>query len=61
MVFTDFNWFDFLSCYVLIPISVIMFFVYKKKKKTVWIKYEDMDLRPPENIQEARKHMSGME
>lgn len=60
-VFTDFNWFDFLTCYGIIPISIVMFFVYKKKRGTVWVKYEDMDLSRPANIEEARKHMSGME
>ena len=60
-VFTDFNWFDFLTCYGIIPISIIMFFVYKKKRKTKWVAYEDMDLSQPEDMEEARKHMSGME
>jgi lysine-specific permease len=60
-VFTDFNWFDFLTCYAIIPISIIMFFIYKKKKGTVWVKYEDMDMSQPEDMEEARKHMSGME
>ena len=60
-VFTEFNWFDFLTCYAIIPISIIMFFIYKKKRGTVWVKYEDMDLTRPENMEEARKHMSGME
>ena len=50
-----------MTCYAIIPISIIMFFVYKKKKGTVWVKYEDMDLTRPENMEEARKHMSGME
>ena len=27
-----------------------MFFVYKKVKKTEWVKYEDMDFTPPEGI-----------
>ncbi len=49
-VFTDFNWFDFLTCYAIIPLSIIMFFVYKKVKKTEWVKYEDMDFTPPEGI-----------
>ncbi|MGN0711152.1 MAG: amino acid permease [Anaerovoracaceae bacterium] len=60
-VFQNFNWFDFLTCYAIIPLSIVMFFVYKKKKQTVWIKYEDMDLTPPADMIEARKHMSGME
>lgn len=45
-VFTDFNWFDFLTCYAIIPISIIMFFIYKKRRGTIWVKYEDMDLTP---------------
>ncbi len=60
-VFHDFNWFDFLTCYAIIPLSIIMFFVYKKKEQTTWIKYEDMDFTPPADMAEARKHMSGME
>lgn len=60
-VFTDFNWFDFLTCYGIIPISIAMFFIYKKKRKTKWVAYEDMDLSQPEDMAEARKHMSGME
>lgn len=49
-VFTDFNWFDFLTCYAIIPLSIIMFFVYKYVKKTKWVRYEDMDFTPPEGI-----------
>jgi lysine-specific permease len=49
-VFIDFNWFDFITCYAIIPLSVIMFFVYKKKRNTKWVKYEDMDFEPPEGI-----------
>lgn len=60
-VFTDFNWFDFLTCYAIIPISIIMFFIYKKQRGTIWVKYEDMDLTPPADMAEARKHMSAME
>jgi lysine-specific permease len=46
-VFAEFNWFDFITCYAIIPLAVIMFFVYKKKKNTKWVKYEDMDFTPP--------------
>ena len=46
---------------ILQTISIIMFFVYKKKRKTKWVAYEDMDLSQPEDMEEARKHMSGME
>ncbi len=49
-VFTNFNWFDFLTCYAIIPLSIIMFFVYKHVKKTKWVKYEDMDFTPPEGV-----------
>lgn len=49
-VFTSFNWFDFITCYAIIPLSVIMFFAYKKVRKTKWVKYEDMDFDPPEGI-----------
>ena len=49
-VFTDFNWFDFLTCYAIIPLSIIMFFVYKYVKKTKWVRYEDMDFTPHEGI-----------
>lgn len=52
-VFTDFNWFDFITCYAIIPLSVVMFLVYKKKRKTKWVKYEDMDFDPPEGITKA--------
>lgn len=58
-VFQDFSWFSFISCYGIIPISIIMFFVYKKKKGTKWIKYEDMDFTPPEGI--TRKDISAMD
>ncbi|MBQ0078737.1 MAG: amino acid permease [Eubacterium sp.] len=47
-VFVDFNWFDFITCYAIIPLSVVMFFVYKKVKGTKWVKYEDMDFTEPE-------------
>lgn len=46
-VFQDFSWFNFITCYAIIPLSVIMFFIYKKVKKTKWVKYEDMDFTPP--------------
>jgi len=49
-VFLAFNWFDFITCYAIIPLSVIMFLVYKKIHKTKWVKYEDMDFEPPEGI-----------
>ena len=55
-VFTDFNWFDFLTCYAIIPLSIVMFFVYKYVKKTKWVRYEDMDFTPPEGI--TRKDIS---
>ena len=55
-VFTDFNWFDFLTCYAIIPLSIVMFFVYKHVKKTKWVRYEDMDFTPPEGI--TRKDIS---
>lgn len=58
-VFTDFNWFSFITCYGIIPLSVIMFFVYKKAKKTEWVKYEDMDFDPPEGI--TREDISAVE
>lgn len=48
-VFLDFDWFSFITCYAIIPLSVIMFFVYKKVKGTKWVKYEDMDFNPPED------------
>ena len=49
-VFTDFNWFDFLTCYGIIPISIVMFFVYKKVRGTKWVPYEEMDFTPPEGV-----------
>jgi len=58
-VFTAFNWFDFITCYAIIPISVAMFFIYKKVHKTKWIKYEDMDFTQPEDMD--RSKISGME
>ncbi|MCH3954907.1 MAG: amino acid permease [Eubacterium sp.] len=58
-VFTDFNWFSFITCYGIIPLSVIMFFVYKKVKKTEWVKYEDMDFDPPEGV--TRDDISAIE
>jgi amino acid permease len=48
-VFIEFNWFDFITCYAIIPISIVMFFVYKKKRGTKWVKYEEMDFTPPED------------
>ena len=58
-VFTDFTWFNFITCYAIIPLSIIMFFVYKKKRGSVWVKYEDMDFEPPEGA--SRQNISGME
>ncbi|MDD5986216.1 MAG: amino acid permease [Eubacteriales bacterium] len=52
-VFTAFNWFDFITCYGIIPLSIIMYFVYKHVKKTKWVKYEEMDFEPPEGITRA--------
>jgi lysine-specific permease len=52
-VFSDFNWFDFITCYAIIPISIAMFFIYKKVKGTKWVKYEDMDFTPPEHIEKG--------
>ena len=57
-VFSDFNWFDFITCYAIIPLSIIMFFVYKKVKKTKWVKYEDMDFTPPEDAD--KKNISAL-
>ena len=58
-VFTDFDWFNFITCYAIIPLSIIMFFVYKKKRGSQWVKYEDMDFDPPAGI--SRQDISGME
>ena len=57
-VFSDFNWFDFITCYAIIPLSIIMFFVYKKVKKTKWVKYEEMDFTPPEDAD--KKNISAL-
>ncbi|MCB6992820.1 amino acid permease [bacterium 210820-DFI.6.37] len=58
-VFTAFNWFDFITCYAIIPLSVVMFFAYKKVRNTKWVKYEDMDFDPPEGI--TKKDISAID
>ncbi|MCI7327775.1 MAG: amino acid permease [Hornefia butyriciproducens] len=58
-VFTDFNWFDFITCYAIIPLSIVMFFVYKKVKHTKWVAYEDMDFTPPDGI--SREDISAID
>lgn len=47
-LFADFNWFDFITCYGMIPLGFILFFGYKKRKNTKWVRYEDMDFTAPE-------------
>ena len=58
-VFLDFDWFSFITCYAIIPLSVIMFFVYKKVKGTKWVKYEDMDFNPPEDA-DKKEHFRNL-
>lgn len=53
-VFQAFNWFDFITCYGIIPISIVMFFVYKKVKGSKWVKYEDMDFTQPEDMDRSK-------
>ena len=43
-VFSDFNWFDFLTNYGLIPIFAALVIGYKKYHKTKIVKLEECDL-----------------
>lgn len=52
-LFSDFNWFDFITCYGMIPLGFLLFFGYKKKHGTKWVKYEDMDFEPPEGVDKS--------
>ncbi len=58
-LFADFNWFDFITSYGMIPLGFILFFGYKKKMNTKWVKYEDMDFTLPEGAD--RKNISAVE
>lgn len=51
-VFEEFNWFDFVTNYGLIPIYLFIYFGYKKIYHTNFVKFEECDFTVDENLHE---------
>lgn len=46
-VFEDFNWFDFITNYAIVPVFPILYFAYKKVKKTKIVPLQECDFSKP--------------